>query len=307
MDKIEPVFQDTPVTEKTPEAVSTWYVTETKEGHFSSTELPWLLAQGWEIIDKERQLMYESTSTYTTMTTYGYYYKLQRRVIKPETVLDDLVVSYTDAYNEGRQLNDQRYDDALVLYMAGLDSTEDTFNSLENSDDTFEADIEGVVAHMISDCVLYWSEIEGLFDDYGDTLITQIANSFKAKLADLRQDLVNRGVYNSTTWTSVAAGIERDRVMAITDAQEQILDKQMSVEDKKYAAVSELRNRILEAKLRLKDNLRSGVETQVKIRNQMLEALLGFVERRTDGYPSLDAIGELASSLGAGAAGVYVP
>ena len=42
-------------------------------------------------------------------------YVLRRRIIKPENVLDDLVQSYTDAYNEGRQLNDQRYDDLTVM------------------------------------------------------------------------------------------------------------------------------------------------------------------------------------------------
>jgi len=307
MDKIIPEIQETPVIPKEPEAISTWYITETKEGFFSSVELPWLMAQGWEVVNKERRLVWEETSTYTTITQYGYYYFMQRRSIRPEKVLDDLVVSYTDAYNEGRQLNDQRYDDALALYIAVLDATENTFNSLELDDEEFKPEMDAIIAKMEAEYEIYADNIDGVLDDFGDNLRDQLNTRFDNELTKAEQDLISRGMYNSTIWPSISVGIEKERSFALADLEDQILERQLNLEDKRHEAADSMYKSILAAMERLKDNLRAGVEMQVNIRNQVLESLTGFIERRTDSYPGLEAIGELAASLGAGSAGVYVP
>jgi len=39
----------------------------------------------------------------------------------------------------------------------------------------------------------------------------------------------------------------------------------------------------------------------------VMTALLTFMERRTDSYPDLDAIGKLATALGAGNAAGFTP
>lgn len=71
----------------------------------------------------------------TTSTNGGapYWYscfkvRLQRRRIQAESVLQDMVRSFTDAYNEGRQVNSERYDELVSLYALMLSRTEGEAN-----------------------------------------------------------------------------------------------------------------------------------------------------------------------------------
>ena len=95
---------------------------------------------------------------------------LQRRSLKPEKALDSLVKSYTEAYNEGRQLNDQRYDDLIVLYSAVLSKSQDIYNSLESDDAIYEGLVESLMASVTSDHTAYSVDVNGSLDDYGDSM-----------------------------------------------------------------------------------------------------------------------------------------
>ena len=77
----------------------------------------------------------------TTSTNGGapYWYscfkvRLQRRRIQAEQVLQDMVESFTDAYNEGRRVNSDRYDEIVSLYALMLARTESEANRLPIAD-----------------------------------------------------------------------------------------------------------------------------------------------------------------------------
>lgn len=294
MEKLTPVIRDTPVTTALTPAVSSWYSSEATAGIFTSSEFAWLQAQGWRPV----AIVIENTRTW---------YALSRRIIKPESVLQDLVGSYTDAYNEGRQLNDQRYDDLVVLYTALLDRTEDTFNTLEEGDETYEALVEAIVTAVGTDFDTYSADVTGTLDAWGTSLLAEINARFDAELDKAEQNLIDRGLYSSTMWTTISAGVERERTRALTDAGDKITQAQLALSHKVYDEQQGMRSRVLAARDRLRVYVTSARDRQVATRNATAEALARLVERREDGYPNLAEIGRLAASLGAGSAESFSP
>jgi len=294
MDKLIPVIQDTPLTTKVAESVSGWYDTESTVGVYTPSEVASLNAQGWIVF---------STITRGATTTYFLY----RRIIKPEKVLADLVSSYTTAYNEGRQLNDQRYDDIIVIYLQILGQTEDSYNTLETADTTYETAIEAIFTAITSDFTSYDTDVTGDLDDWGTAQLAEANARFDAELGKAQQSLIDRGMNNATVWTVVSAGVERERTRALNVVNDTIEQRQLELKHKVYDEQKAVRSRLLEARERLRNFLHGAKDKQIAIRNQATEALARAIERRTDGYPDLSQIGALAASLGAGSAEAFSP
>jgi len=291
MDKINPsayITDTDPVNEAVMDS-SGWYEWQFLDlgSGDHSEKLPWLIAQGWTIAYAS-----ESGGVYT-------YCVLRRRVLKPETALKDLITSFTNAYNEGRTLNDQRYDEIVALYTVMLDKTEDSLNSLQSSDTTYDALIENLLADVKTDYDDHKDEMDGLFDDYGDAQRTRIATQFDNQVAESRASMIARGLYNTTTWDSLYAGVERERARALTDLEDKILERQAALADRLFALKDNMRGKILAARDRLRSHMQDLDVQRVGLRNTVLQAMLGFMERREDGYPDLSNIGQLASNLGA--------
>lgn len=294
MDKLNPVLQSTPLTTKVPESVSSWFSTEYTGGTFSDAEFAWMLAQGWKV---------RSSATVGGVT----FYSLWRRSIRSESVLNDLVWSYTQAYNEGRQLNDQRYDDLVILYTSVLDRTEDAYNTLETDDATYEGLVEALIDKLGSDFDSYAADVDGDLDTWGTSLLAEINARFDAELGKARQALIDRGMYSGAMWTTISAGIERERTRALSDANDQIAQRQLELKHTVYGQRVNMRSRVLEARERLRAFLRNAKDRQVAVRNAAAEALARLVERRTDSYPDLAEVGRLAAGLGAGSPESFSP
>jgi len=296
MDKINPAAYITD-TDPAIEAVantSDWY--EWQYLNISDgSQIPWLLAQGWRI--------YRVVSSGGTAYEWG----LKRRVLRPERALADLVSSFTSAYNEGRSLNDQRYDEIVALYSVMLDKTEDSLNSLETDDTSYDTLVESIITELREDNEDFNDDIDGIFDDFGDSERTRIETQFDNQLAAARASAIDRGVYNTTVWDSISAGIERERAVANTDLEDKLLERQLAVKDRAYTLKADLLAKILAARDRLRQQIHNLDLQRVGLRNQVLSAMLNFMERRTDGYPDLSAIGQLTASLGAGEAATYTP
>ena len=294
MDKLNPTFQATPVTTQATAGVSSWFTSEYTGGIFTESQLGWLHAAGWRVT----AAVIENTRSW---------YALTRRVVKPENILRSLVSDYTDAYNEGRQLNDQRYDDLLVLYTAVLDKTENAFNALETDDDAYEVLIEAIVTAVGTDYTTYAADVDDDLDSWGTDLLAEINARFDAESSKAQQSLVDRGLYSSTMWVTFSAGVERERTRALNNANDQIEQRQLELKHKVYAEQQSMRGRMLEARTRLRAYLSSARDRQVVVRNAAAETIGRLVEARTDGYPDLSEIGQLAASLGAGSAQAFSP
>jgi hypothetical protein len=302
MDRIDPSYY---ITDVDPEAeaildVSNWY-----ENQYSTKKIAvdadgneaddniigWMLAQGW--------IIYATTHDRSgaTITTNNYY--LYRKVLKPESALRDLVESFTNAYNDGRTLNDQRYDEIVAIFTAVVDRTQTALIALEAEDDTYDGLVETLLTNISTDFTTHNTDVSGALDDWADSERTRIEDQFDNELTVQRSNLISRGAYNTTVWNSVSAGIERERAKANTDLEDKILERQLAEKNRLYGLKAEMRSKILTARDRLRTMLQNQEVERYGLRNTILQALCAFMERREDGYPDMAAVAKLTASLGA--------
>lgn len=292
MDKLNPQLQDTPLIDY--EAAAPSYITEATGGWYSDATVAWMMAQGWRPTKVTR-----ITDTDGNVTTF---YVMQRKVVDSQATLTTLIGRYNQAFNEGRQLNDQRYDDLVVLYTAILDKTEDTFNTLEADDATWEAATEVLIGAIETDHTAYDADLDDELDTYGTSQTDDINTRFDAELSKGKQSLIDRGVYSTTLWTTMSAGIERERARALADLQDKITLQKVQVKNQIHDHRVSSRARVIEARERLRSRLRDAQDRHVEVRNAVASALASFVERRTDSYPDLAEAGKITALLGGGSA-----
>ncbi len=315
MDKINPMSYIVD-TDPVPEAVldaSGWFETEYMTIESSDSQaayLEWYMAQGWivynetrrsEVVVVENSLIPNQTTTIVYKTFY-----LKRRKLQSERVLNDLIRQFTGAYNEGRSINDQRYDEIVSIYNVMLDKTEDDINTTEGSGYDYTADIEALIALFETDFNTYVADVDGLLDEYGDPRLADINIRFDNELSKARQTLIDRGLNNTTVWASVSAGIERERERALSDAEDKIVDRKILNKTKIHEYRTDFRNRTLLAYERLMALKRDNKLTPLKYRNDVLSAMLNFMERRSDEYPGLEGLANIAAQLGYGEAATSV-
>lgn len=307
MDKIKPLIyiQDSTPALEIPMDASGWFATEYIEltakwdygvnaahGPDTGNYLPWFLAQGWIVYDTQE------TDIGPSGGVYQYNYKLKRRKLQSERVLKDMISEFTSAYNEGRSINDQRYDEIVTIFSVMLDKTETESVKIGNAGYNFCSQIEALMLQFEPDFNLFKAEVDGVLDDYGTSRIADINAQFDNELAKARQGLIERGLNNTTAWASVSVGIERERARALSDANDKIAERKLGVSAKVYEARESFRNRTVTAYERLMVLKRENLFTPLKLRNDILSAMLAFMERRTDDYPGLDGLANLAAQLG---------
>ena len=286
---------DTDPTDQTAPTVSSWFTKEDRKG-IPESNLAWLIAQGWTI-SKTNDPDKDGVTTYN----------LSRTQIDAQKILTTLVADYTTAYNEGRTLNDTRYDEIVTIYAALQSYSETDWQDVEGDDTSYENLIESLISGLSIAYTNYENNVGDVLDDYGTSIATKINAQFDARLSEVRQDLVTRGMNNSTVWTSVATGIEREREIALTNSLDVIMRQQVDVQSQLHTASSVMRSKILSARDRMRSQIRASHDAHLASRNRIVDALLSFMERRTDDYPSLAEIGKLATALGAGNAAGFQP
>jgi len=286
---------DTDPTDATAKTVSSWYKDESASG-VSEENIAWMIAQGWRQ-DGDATKDGEGNKTF----------KMKRRQVDSEKLLQDLVSDYTTAYNEGRTLNDSRYDEIVTLYSVMQRNSQIDWQSREAGDTTTERLILILTNALDSDYDSYESTARALMNGYGTSLLVAINTRFDNLLTSAAQDLTNRGMYNSTVWTAVAAGIETQRSIALADANDQIALRQTGLRTQLHHDKSTMRSKVISASERVWTLISASADTRLNSRNAVMTALLSFMERRTDSYPSLDQIGRLATALGAGNAAGFQP
>ena len=306
MDKILPLQYITdidPVPEEIVDA-SGWFQTEYlvyKKGGWPVSQavdlLPIYMAQGWLVYDKEDgyDLRIDGGTTFYYPWTE---FSMRRRKLQSEDVLQTIITDFTAAYNEGRQINDSRYDELVNLYDVMLDKTEDELVALDGIVDTDDALLAAIIADMESDYDDYSGNLGELLDDYGDAQRLRINTQFDNEVADAKQDLTTRGMYNSTVWTSTNAGIEFRRAEALTDLEDKILRLRADLLGKDQNYLIDMRKGIYDARVRLLGVKQDNALKPLELRNRVLLAMLAFMERRTDDYPGLDGLADIVAKLG---------
>jgi hypothetical protein len=299
MDKIIPLdyITDTDPVPITARDATQWYESVYIAIHTETTRdnnLVWLLAQGWVVWQIQIHNISNPDEKY-----YTWY--LTRRVISGEKVLAAMVTDYTAAYNEGRDLNDERYDDIVTIYSLVADKMQDELVLLDAKDAAYDALIEALITNISADWTAHDTEVSGDLDDWGTAQTARINTQFDAESSKAQSDLISRGLNNTTVWTSVSAGVERERARALNEHNDRLIVQQLALEERLYAAKTQMRDRIVQARERLFSAVHTAAMAREDMREKIITVLCHFMERRTDSYPDLTAIGNAAAELGAGA------
>lgn len=260
--------------------------------------LAWMLAQGWVVYQSATTRLVGRSNTEIT----AYQYWLKRRKLQSEQVLNDLIREFTEAYNEGRELNDSRYDELVTLYSVMLDKTEDEMISWISDADNRNTDIEALLALFPDDLSDYTTAVESALTTLGDGREDLINIAFDAKLSLAKSGLISRGMYNTTIWTSVEGGIERERQIALNNIADTLARETIDAQGRVLDAKTRLRIALIDAYARLNDLARDELLVPTEIRNRVMSAMLNFMERRSDEYPGLEGLANIAGQLGYGEA-----
>lgn len=289
---------------------------------FGSESVGWLLAQGWVMTSAgessgsvlksvneqsgTRHFSDGSKQTYLSKTSsiVGQYKKqrakFKRVRINPRVLLKHMIGEFTKGYNEGRRLNDQRYDELVKLYAALAVKTQEDANRVSLSGFDFSPLVEQMVRGILALPDDYGRKVDAVVATIGGGGELAINERFDELVAKAKSDLVSRGLWNSTLYAATIAEIERQRAIALDEARAKNASLKLSALD----AAASLRTKLADAILSL-------VERQTykpaELRFNALKAMFDFMERRTDDYPGLAEIAGIVKQIGYADGGTLVP
>ena len=220
---------------------------------------------------------------------YWYAYvriRLKRRKLQAELVMKDMVEDLTKAYNEGRKINDDRYDELVNLYALMLGRSEGEGNAFIADTADIKPLTDYVLLSMKKTVADFHAVVDNLPDDVFKNRVREINLKFDNQLSKAKVEMITAGLFNSTVWTTTASGIERNREMALND----LIETKIDVYVKVAAASGDLGQKFTDAAARL--------QGMAKLRNEVFKWMLDFMERRKDEFPGLDQIAGAAKQLG---------
>ena len=232
-----------------------------------------------------------------TSAPYWYAYvriRLKRRKLQAELVMKDMVEDLTKAYNEGRKINDDRYDELVKLYAIMLGRTEDEGNGfmLETAD--FKPLTDYVLQTMKKTVADFHAVADNLPDEVFKNRVKEINLKFDNQLSTARVELITAGLFNSTVWTTTASGIERNREMALND----LIETKIDVYVKVAGAAGDIGTRFMDAAAKIQQMAKERLLDPADMRNTVFKWMLEFMERRKDEFPGIDQIAGAAKQLG---------
>lgn len=242
----------------------------------------------------------ESTDTEETTDPYWCAYsliRLERRRMQSEEVLKDMIKSFVDAYNEGRRMNVDRYDELVALYALLVNENQDEIISLSKQIDmqplfdAIKAAIEAALAKL-------GNAVENLPEDWMASRIAEINRKFDALRGQKMSETITNGLYNTTVWASIDAGIERERQYALNDLKDEMVTLKVDTYGKIAQITADVGNNLIAAQTRIFEALMKQKIEPINLRNTVFKWMLDFMEKRTDAYPGLGDITTVAEKLG---------
>jgi hypothetical protein len=233
---------------------------------------------------------------------YWYAYnriRLKRRKMQTELVLKDMIAQFTKAYNEGRQINDERYDELVALYALMLSRTEDEADAFAGLNvDDFKPLAKLVTDEIKKAIEEYRNAVGNLPSDWMQSRIDEINRKFDALLSEAKSKMVSAGTYNSTVWPTIVSGVERDRQIALNDLKDDMVTLKVDVYGKIASMTADVGKNLLDCEIRILEMQNKMMLGPTEMRNQVFKWMLDFMERRDDDYPGLESIAQIAERLG---------
>lgn len=282
--------------------VSSWYETETFDltvttfpaGDASENVLAWKLAQGWKISVEGSEVVTGTGASTVKKRTYT----LVRRRLNTDKACKALIEQATEAYNEGRENNDQRYDDIIDLYTRLLDKVEDNLQEQENFEGTAFDTIKDLADALPDDFEDFEANPDIDLDTYGTAQRARINLQYDNLVAGAKQSLINRGLYSTNVYDSVVAGLANQRAISLNDFEDKLMRLKAELAQNVYNQKISMRQGVMNAYERLKNLLQNGKLDRVKLQVSITNELMNFMERRTDGYPDMNSIAQMAAQFG---------
>ena len=228
---------------------------------------------------------------------YWYAYvriRLKRRKLQAELVMKDMVEDLTKAYNEGRKINDDRYDELVNLYSLMLGRTENEGNDFMRATTDFKPLTDYVLLTMKKTVTDFHAVADNLPDDVFKNRVKEINLKFDNQLSKARSELITAGLFNSTVWPTTASGIERNREMALNA----LIETKIDVYVKVAGAAGDIGQKFTDAAARLQQMAKERMLDPEKARNEVFKWMLDFMERRKDEFPGMDQIAGAVKQLG---------
>ena len=279
MDKIivGDYLKDYTISDKTPVTISNYAVTEYLYMISPSPQLiNWFIARGWGVVSW-------ALTDPSSITDYAY---MQKGQFDERRVLQALVDEFTSMFNEGRTINDTRYEEILAILAAVMDKTGDGLNLLETDETTFVSLVEGVISVLLAEYTAHNTDISGYLNSWGDSQRERVDDKYDADSAAKQDSIIDRGFYNTSVWDAADLGIEAERASADLELEDRILVKQLENKRYLYGAQVDIRMKFLEARNRLVSLKHAQGSGRIDLRNKVIDGIAGFAERRTDEYPS---------------------
>lgn len=226
--------------------------------------------------------------------------RLKRRKMQSELVLQDMINQFTKAYNEGRKINDQRYDELVALYSIMLSRTEDEANAWNFSPVDFSSLTDELMESLQNSITDFDGKVGSIPEDFLQNREDEVNRKFDAELAKSRSEMVSRGIFNTTVWDSVAAGIEKNRQYALNDLSDKTVMTKIDVYGKIVGIKADVTGKIIDSAVRVMEALQKRMLGPTEIRNTVFKWMLDFMERREDDYPGLDQLVTISDRLGYG-------
>jgi len=284
-------LEDFTITDRTAITASDYYEEQTRSlaaGQVDNTSLAWDLAQGWRIT-ADNGLSGASRAV-----------TLKRDVLKTKDFLDDMIAEYVDLFNEGRTINDDRYDDIINLAQAAIARTENELNISEVREEAIYVYLATMIDGYEGEFTTHETDSEDAFDDWGDAEETRIDNEYDAELASIKSRMIDSGWYNTATYGAAELGAAREKSEKLEKLAQKQLELQDSLRDRLYRLQRSMRDGLVSARTRLDAQLQGQRNSRVSIVNNIIQAVMNFAERRTDSYPDMTKVGDIVANLGKG-------
>jgi len=289
----------------TPSGEKEIYINEIEGGAQGHTDMRIVQTPSESDIQSNSSSSVSGASTTTTDSAgspYWYAYntvRLTRRRMQAERVLRDMVASFTDAYNEGREMNNERYDELVACYLLMLQQTKDKTDAFADLDTSDFKPLADQVTDAIKQAMQEYKDSVGdLPEDWMQSRIAEINRKFDALLAEAMQKMVDAGTYNSTVWPTTAAGIERNRQDALNALKDDMVTLKVDVMGRIATMTADVGQKLLDCGIRIIEARQKLLIGPIELYNTVVKWMLDFMERRDDDYPSLESLVTVADKLG---------
>lgn len=250
--------------------------------------------------------------------------RLVRKKLQGDKVTDYLMERLTAAYNEGRKLNSDRYDEICRMLAAMLSSTQGMvggadvgvniasgFSSIEN---TLINRMRAIALPSVEEAEDITARVDAHVAQWLAAREADINRQFDAKIEQTKSQMVSNGTYNSVVWPSVAAGLERERQNALNNLSSALGELETSVAQIKgnvfaqkmqrvelalkiEADIADMRAKLKESRMKVIGEVVSNKINLTELRNKAAQMLATFMESREDDYPDIETILEVVTRL----------